>query len=185
VETGLNPVHATNQKWILPGPTYEPPVEEFKRTPTHMKIIAILLFAVLAMSNVMAIEAPNITAVIKGKPLKFSAEFRAEAIQKSVDLLSSCAFMDSHPKWGTPANPQSMADAQKDSHMRLIFSSPRKVEVPIEKITVQVREMVISLPLNSAGIWVRTDEGVLYFAKFSHSTVEKLRTLLKKVQEND
>jgi hypothetical protein len=150
-----------------------------------MKGIVILLFTVLVMSNVMAVETTNITAVIKGKPLKFSPELRAEAVQKSVDLLSSCAYKDLHPKWGTPANPQSMADAQKDSHMRLVFSSPRKVEVPIEKVTVQVREMVISLPLNTAGIWVRTNDGVLYFAKFSHATAEELRTLLKKVQENE
>jgi hypothetical protein len=150
-----------------------------------MKTIAILLFTMFAMSNVMAIETTNISAVIKGKSLNFSPELRAEAVQKSVDLLSSCAYMDSHPKWDTPANPKSMADAQKDSHMRLVFSSPRKVEVPIEKITVQVREMVISLPLNTAGIWVRTDDGVLYFAKFNHATVEELRTLLEKAQENE
>jgi len=52
-------------------------------------------------------------------------------------------------------------------------------------VPVQVREMVISLPLVVGGIWVRTDDGVLYFAKFSHSTVEELRTLLKKAQQNE
>ena len=63
-----------------------------------------------------------------------------------------------------------------------MFSSPVKVEVPIEKVTLQVHEMVISLPLVTAGIWVRTDDGVMYFAMFEHTASEDLQKLLVKAQ---
>jgi hypothetical protein len=145
----------------------------------YTKKIAILLFSAFAMSSVMAEDTTNVTAVIKGKSVEFSPEVRAQVVQKSVDLLSSCIHMNSKPKWGTGTQPQSIADAQKESHLRLVFSSARKVQVPAEKVTIQVREMVITLPLNTGGIWVRTENRVIYFAKFSHTTVEELQALLK------
>jgi len=145
-----------------------------------MKSTAILVFTALAIGSVMAEDTTKVTAVVTNRPLEFSPELRAQIVQKSVDLLSSCMYMESKPKWGAPANPKSIEDVQKDSHLRLVFSTPRKVEVPIEKVTVQVREMVISLPLIIGGIWVRTDDGVMYFSKFSHASGEELRTLLKK-----
>ena len=112
----------------------------------------------------------------------FSPEARAQVVQRSVDLLSSCGYTEPNPKWGAPGQPQSMANAEKESHLRLVFSNPHKVEVPDEKTTVQVREMVISLPLTTGGIWVRSVDGVAYFAMFSHSTAEALQALLKKAQ---
>ena len=144
-----------------------------------MKTIAILLFTAFAMSSVLAEDTKNVTAVIKGKSVEFSPEVRAQVVQKSVDLLSSCIHMDPKPIWGAPGQPQTIADAQKESHLRLVYSSARIVEVPVEKVTVQVREMVITLPLNTGGIWVRTEDRVIYFAKFSHTTVEELQALLK------
>ena len=150
-----------------------------------MKKTIIVLLAALTASAAIADDTTKVTAVVTNKPLEFSAELRAQVVEKSVALLASCQYMDSKPKWGAPAEPKSIEDVQKDSHIRLVFSRPRKVEVPVEKVTVQVREMVISLPLVVAGIWVRTDEGVVYFAKFGHEPYEDLRALLKKAMQHE
>jgi len=150
-----------------------------------MKKVIILFLVVLAVSIAMAKGTTNVTAVVKGKPLEFSPAVRDQVIQKSVALLSSCAYVDPRPDWGAPGQPQSIADAQKNSHLRFVFSNPCQVEVPIEKLTVQVREMVVSLPLVTAWIWVRTDEGVRYFAKFSHAVVEGLQPLLQKANHQE
>jgi hypothetical protein len=64
--------------------------------------------------------------------------------------------MDAKPKWAAPAEPQSIAGAQKRSDLHMMFSRPVKVGVPTGKVTLQVRKMVIRLPLVTAGIWVRT-----------------------------
>jgi hypothetical protein len=147
-----------------------------------MKCTAILLVAALAVSIAIAGETKSLTAVVRGKPLEFTPELTARVVQKSLDLLSSCAYMDSDPKWGAPGNPQSMADAQKDSHLRLIFSTPRKVEVPAEKVSVAVGEIVISIPFAAGGIWVRTDRSITYFAKFNCETAQELQKLFDHAQ---
>src|SRR5450759_840566 len=140
-----------------------------------MKNTAFSLILVLFVSACSHKTESSVTAAIKGKAVEFSPEVRAQVVQKSVDLLSSCIYTDAKPKWGTPGEPESMADAQKESHLRLVFSSPSKVEVPVEKVTVQVREMVITLPLMTGGIWVRTENGIIYFAKYDYTIEQELQ----------
>ncbi len=143
-----------------------------------MKKLIMIFLMILATGLVTAAETTNVTAIIKGKRVEFSSGVRAQIAQKSVDLLVNCGYMEAKPKWGAPAEPQSMADAQKQSHLHLVFSSPVKVEVPLEKVTLQVRELVISLPLATAGIWVRTKDGVMYFAMFEPPAYDALQKLL-------
>ena len=81
------------------------------------------------------------------------------------------------------SGPKSIEDAQKQSHLHLVFSSPVKVEVPVGNVTVQVHEMVISLPLATAGIWTRSKEGVMYFGMFDGSARGGLQKLLDDAQK--
>lgn len=148
-----------------------------------MKKITIVFLNVLTAVFAVAADTTNVSATIKGKRMEFSSDNRAQIVQKSVDLLASCGFMEAKPKWGAAAEPTSMADAQKQSHLHLVFSGPVKVEVPTEKVTVQVREMVISLPLATAGIWVRTKDGVMYFAMFDGTACNALQKLLNDAQK--
>jgi hypothetical protein len=148
-----------------------------------MEKLALIFLMIFATRLAVAADTTNVTAVIKGKGVAFSSDIRAQIVQRSIDLLASCAHVDAKPKWGAPAKPQSIEDAQKQSHLRLVFSSPVKVEVPIEKVTVQVREMVISLPLATAGIWVRTKDGVMYLAMFDAAARDGLQKLLDDAQK--
>ena len=147
-----------------------------------MKRIATISLVVLTAVLAAPAATTNVTAVFKGKSLEFNLDARTQVAQKSVGLLASCGYVNPKPKWGVDPT-KSMADAQRESHLRLVFSTPVKVEVPIEKVTVQVHEMVISLPLATAGIWVRTDDGVMYFAMFSHTAYEGLHKLLEQAQK--
>jgi hypothetical protein len=74
---------------------------------------------------------------------------------------------------------------EKQSHLQLEFSNDQKIEIPIYKMTLQAREIVITLPLNTAGIWVRTDDGVMYFAMFNYKAMEHLQKLLDEAQAGD
>jgi hypothetical protein len=147
-----------------------------------MKKIATISLLVLAAVFAAPGATTNVTAVIKGKSVEFNPDIRGQVAQKSIDLLASCGYVNPKPKWGAaPTEPKSMADAQKESHVHLLFSTPINVEVPIEQVTVHVDEMVISLPLVTAGIWVRTDDRVMYFAMFSHTAYEGLHKVLAEV----
>ena len=135
---------------------------------------------VLTMVFATTAETTNVTAIFNGRRVEFSPDAHAPLVQKSFDLLASCGYMEAKPKWGAPAQPQSIADAQKQSHVHLVFSSAHKVRIPTEKVTVEFREMVISLPLTTAGIWVRTDDGVQYFAMFDHTAAVEFQKQLDK-----
>ena len=149
-----------------------------------MKKTLLVLLLLAATSVVMAADTTNVTAVINGKRVQFRPDIGDQIAQKSVALLASCAYVNAKPKWGAGGSePKSIEDAQKQSHLHLVFSSPVKVEVPVEKATVQVREIVVSLPLATAGIWVRTKDGVMYFAMFDGTARSGLQKLLDDAQK--
>ena len=105
----------------------------------YMKRMAIILLTVLVTGLATAADTTNVTAIIKGKHVEFSSDVRAQIVLKSVDLLASCGYMDAQSKLGAPAEPQSIGDAQKQSHLHLVFSRAHKVAIPTEKVTLQVR----------------------------------------------
>lgn len=148
-----------------------------------MRNLAILLLTIWTTASAAAADTTNLTAIIKGKRVEFTDRQRAAAVQRSIELLASCAYLNAKPKWGTGGSePVSITEAQKQSHLQLSFASPTPVAVPIEKVTLQVREMVISLPLVTGGIWVRTNDEVLYLAKFDHLACGNLQKILDEAQ---
>jgi hypothetical protein len=149
-----------------------------------MRTVTAISLLVLAAIFTAPAATTNVTAVIKGKSVALSMPARAQIAQKSLDLLASSAYVDPKPKWGAGSTePRSMADVQRESHLHLLFSMPVKVQIPIEKVTVQVHEMVISLPLATAGIWVRTDDQVMYFAMFDYKAYDGLHQALDDAQK--
>ena len=144
----------------------------------RMKPLLVVYLVALALASSPANETPQVSGVIDGKKVEFAPEVGTLVADKSVALLASCAFKDFHTTQG-------LADVVKQSHLRVTFASARKVEVPIEEITVAVKEMVITLPLSSGRILVRTDKGVFfYFAKFKNTIVEDLQKLLKEAKHS-
>ena len=136
----------------------------------------------MVLSSVDA-DTTNVNVVIEGKNIDLNDSFRPKLVQRSIDLLAGSAYMNANPNWGAPTEPQTIADAKKEPHLHLVFSKPRKVEIPILNVAVKAQEMVITLPLKRAGIWVRTNNGVTYFAKFKPLDAESLQKLLDSVQK--
>ena len=144
------------------------------------RITIISLITLIAFSSVAA-DSTNVTLVIDGKFVALSDTVRPQIIQRSVDLLASSAYKNENPNWGAPAEPQTILDAKKESHLHLNFSVPRKIEIPILDTVVKAQEIVITLPLTRAGIWVQTDDGVKYFAKFKPIAADNLQKSLDNV----
>lgn len=144
-----------------------------------MKTIAIVVLTFCAGVVATAGELATVSATIQGARATFSSEQAGKITQGSVALLASCSYLNPKPRWGAgPTEPQSLSDAKKQSHLHLAFSKPHKVEISTEKVTLQVRELVVTLPLNTAGIWVRTDDKVVYLAMFERTAAENLQKLL-------
>src|ERR1039458_1580703 len=134
--------------WVLRTSGHFRLAEEYlaqmKQLMVAMAILGFMAGCATQPHNTVS-EKPQVSAVINGKQMELVPEVRARLVEKSVALLSSCVFSDLHPQ-------ENLAGALKQSHLRFTFSPPRKVEVPVEKITVGVSEMVITLPLSSGGI---------------------------------
>jgi hypothetical protein len=154
----------------------------------HFHVLAIVILIALmpttgcvthtTVNNEPRFLLPQVSVIINDKKMEFAPEVRAKLVEEAVELLSSCIHKDLEPG-------RRLKDAMKESHLSVKFPSPRRVEVPVEEITVEVQEMVITLPLNSGGIWVRSDKGVIYFAKFKHTIVQELEKLLKESKHGD
>ncbi len=147
----------------------------------RLSILALVLLSFTAwLRTAAAAEVTNVSVTFNGKPAQLSAEQAGRAAERCIELLKSCSFMKAKPSAGdTSSEATNMATAQKGDHVRVVFPSARKVEVPAEKMTLQLREMVISLPLSAGGIWARSDEGVRYFAKFQYSAMKDLEKALE------
>ena len=148
-----------------------------------MKTIAIVFLLGFLAFVALAADTTKVTVVIDGRRVEPSPAVCPQIVERSVDLLVGCAYTSEKPNWGAPNEPRSMADARKQSHLHLVFSGPRKIEAPIRKGTVQAREIVITLPLTRAGIWVRSDEGTAYFAKFKPVVADRLQKLLDEARQ--
>lgn len=149
-----------------------------------MKTLAFLAWVLAFTGSAMAEDAINLAGTIKGAKVAYTRNSRERIARKSVDLLASCIYMNPRPNWGASSTaPPGIENARKQSHLDLVFSTPQKVEVAAEKVTLDVKELVITLPLNSGGIWVRTDDGVKYFAKFDCIVSHDLQKLLSEAQK--
>jgi hypothetical protein len=147
-----------------------------------MKTILFIIITAFISVCVRAQDDVQVSCVIKPR---FAPEARTKLVEKSVALLSSCAYADLKPKWGAPGEPQSITDIEKQSHLDFVFATPRTVEVPIIRITVKVNEMVIQMPLITGGIWVRTDDGIIYLSKYKYPILQEIDDLLLEAQKHD
>jgi hypothetical protein len=61
------------------------------------------------------------------------------------------------------------ADVQKGSQLHFVFAKPQTVDVKIADfdVRVEVHEMVITLPVATAQVWVKTKYTTSYFAMFT------------------
>jgi len=145
-----------------------------------MRKLFTLFYLAAFVTIARADDTAQVSGVIDGKQLQISPEVRQKLITESVSLLASCSYSSLHD---SSTNKLHFEDAAKQSHLTITFSKPQIVEVQLEKMKVEVKEMVITLPLSSGDIWVRSDASASYFAMFTPETFYKLEATLKEVQK--
>lgn len=141
-------------------------------------IICLLTTAAFARAN----DAAQVSGVINGKQLKLSPEVRQKLAGDSIALLASCGYWSD---LDCTTKHQRFADAKKGSYLLFAFAKPPTVGVSVSKgieIRVEVDEMVITLPMSSGVVWVRTGQRTSYFAFFQPAATFKLEAALKEAQ---
>jgi hypothetical protein len=128
-------------------------------------------------------DPAQVGGIINGKPLpKLPPDVRQKLEEQSIKLLESCRFADLH-------STNDVKRVHGPSFVHFIFANPVDVQEkvgkavsPGGKVKLEIKDMVITLPLASGGIWVQSDQGTSYFAKFDHQIAQALEQLLKEAQ---
>jgi hypothetical protein len=102
--------------------------------------------------------------------VQFGGDAREKVASAGLDLLRSCTH-------SATASEEDWLKALHKCHLDIKFTTPRNLIVNrSEKITVA--EMLITFPLASGGIWVRSGERYTHFAKFDPQLCIKIQELL-------
>lgn len=117
----------------------------------------------------MIVSPADVTGRI-ATDVTFPEKAGQQVAEAAVKLLSTCIYE-------ARANEEQFVQAQRGSHLRVSFRRPSSVEVNGEK-TFEVKELIVTLPLASGSVLIRTDAGYRYFAKFTESGRE-LQLLLR------
>jgi len=143
------------------------------------KLCAIcLLIASLAFAH--ATDAAQVTGVMDGKKLQLTPELQKRLVEESVKLLASSSNTVIQPK-------STLENAKRKSHLHFTFIKPRSFDLGIEKKTettgVQVKEMVITLPLSSGGSWIDSTKFRWFCSKYDTKVTQEMEEILRLAQK--
>lgn len=138
-----------------------------------------LLAATLAFAS--AEEAAQVTGVADGKQLQLTPELQQRLIEDAAKLLANCSNTVIEPK-------RTLESAKRKSHLHFIFTEPRSFDLGVEKNTtgatnVQVKEMVMTLPLTSGGAWIKSTKFRWFCSNYNGEIIEEMEKTLKSAQK--
>jgi hypothetical protein len=102
--------------------------------------------------------------------LGFTEKQREKLAEGAVKMLASCSS-------SCPSSEKDFESLFKQCHLHVKFATPREVTADRKKIKVD--ELIVSFPINTGGIWVRTGEEYYYFTKFAYERCLEIHELLK------
>jgi hypothetical protein len=141
---------------------------------TMKRLFGLLSFALVFVA--IGAESTKVAYVIDRKPTPVPENIQNRLVEASVSLLASCGYSDTKTQ-----TKEDFAEARKFTHIQIVFNEPRTVDLKSEKMTVQVKEMIITLPLTTGVIWVPFGERILYFSKYQPKRADELDKVLKEI----
>jgi len=138
-----------------------------------------LIFLVGHLTFARATDAVQVSGVIDGRKLQLTRELQKRLIEESVRLLASCSNTVVQPH-------RRLEDVKSKSQLHFAFTEPRSFDLGIEKrpetTGVQVKEIVITLPLSSGGAWIDSTKFRFYCSKFDTKITQEMEEILKSAQ---
>jgi hypothetical protein len=148
--------------------------------PKHQRVLLVLTVFSILVALARADDRVLVSARIDGKQLQLAPEVSQELAADSISLLASCRYWSLHD--GNANQPYFQA-ADKRSCLVIAFATTKTVAVPTEKAKVEVKQLMITLPLSSGRIWVLSARGASYLAKFSPDIARQTQDVLNEAQK--
>jgi hypothetical protein len=102
-------------------------------------------------------NTPKVTAIMEGKPVKFSEKVVPEGVKAAVGLLESCCDESLFDN-------DELKKALNGDHVRWVFPKPITAQVLNEKI--EFTELVFRLPRNTGVFWVGSGDKWRRYTKY-------------------
>jgi hypothetical protein len=128
---------------------------------------------ILALPLLAAWQAPAAPQVdgLVAVNVKFQEKSAAKVATTTLQLLQSCVH-------SSPSSKEEWRRARQKLHIHVKFPKPKTVTVKAFG-KIRLEELLVTLPTNTGGIWVRSRETYTYYAKFDFRISEKLQPLLR------
>lgn len=149
------------------------------RTLIALTCSVLILLLTCKLTFAGGADAVQVGSEKDGKRLQLPAELQKRLVETSVRLLASCSNTVIQPK-------SRLENAKRKSHLHFTFIEPRSFDLGIEKrpgtTGVQVKEIVITLPLSSGGAWIDSTKFRFYCSKFDTKITQEMEEILKSTQ---
>jgi hypothetical protein len=147
---------------------------------TRLILTAILLVGIISVTGQGAegekdAAKPKVTGNIATR-VEFKDAASEKVAEAAVALLASCRHKDGElVDWD-----HLLADTANKCFLRIRLPKPRSITVNDDKL--EVRELLVLLPLNTGSIYVRSGGKARRFAKYDHQVCVRLQELLKRAE---
>jgi hypothetical protein len=128
-----------------------------------------------------AVRLPEVSGVI-ATPVLFRDQARERIAEAGLALLASCHYAHVPNEGEMPEWDDTLLDTRnKKAYLHIRLAKARTIKTAAEQ-KVEVSEMIIVLPLNNGGIWVRSGDRAKRFGKYTQAEGARLQGLLKEAE---
>lgn len=142
-----------------------------------VKLVALAVLCAVFSTLASAQEVPQVQGLIATRG-HFPAEAGEKVSAATLKLLASCTASG-------PATEKEWHEVPAwTCHLHLTFAKPRLVTIS-ERQALNVDEIVLTFPLNSARLWIRSGDQYHWFAKFRPDLCKPIQELLKEAVSSE
>jgi len=137
-----------------------------------MRAILTLSFLLASLVAINAADGVAVSGKVDGRRLELTSDTRAKLIEAAAKLLATCGNVVVQPK-------NLLENYKRRSHLDFVFSPPRKFDLGARATDVEVKEMVLTLPVSSDGASIESTQFRWYCSRFDTNLCGKIDLLLR------
>jgi hypothetical protein len=149
-----------------------------------MGILLALLALVPAADDGQAVPAAEVRGNLATRVM-FKGADSDRAAEACLELLASCHYSRVPAEGPLPGWADTYSQAfNTRSHLHVRLAKPRAVKCA-DGVAVEVSEMLVLLPLNNGGLWVRVGDEAKAFGKYEHDKCVVLQRVLNHAEPEE
>jgi hypothetical protein len=138
-----------------------------------MRATLTLWFLLASLGALHGADGWTVSAKVDRKKLELAPDIQTRLVEASAKLLATSSNVFVQPK-------RTLESARRDSYLDFVFSPPRKFDLGARATGVEVKEMVLTLPVSSGGAWVESTQFRWYCSRFDTNVCADIKRFLSR-----